>query len=268
MKIYSDLDLCSNILSNVRIGNYDGNLTPGLGSIKVGANGVIFYYDTGKGEWSALGGGGDNIYVDGLFYLKANTADGVTTSTNSDVNIGINVTSSGGGYIKVATDSNNNGQINIIGATSSSSEETSINIPVTNLVSSNIVKTGSFTVSPTTKPTWVNGNQMEINVIVSSGISSPNLSLHLYKKSSQAGQADKYEQVLCDYEVGTSGSITLKLIGLSDGTDPANLNTIPSNQITSNIWGDYIFIIVGSTGAGILTTGNSISITSRQGTQS
>lgn len=250
MKIYSNLDLTGNTVSDLTanhliIGQQNNKTTNGAIKWVNGSDsehpGHFEYYDllaTPGTGWTVLSTGSNittNQYTaDGIFKIaKGSNVTNFTGTWPQDIRVDANL-SSPNNATSITLNTTNNGDITV--ATSNTGTP-SFTLPIASNIISSVIKTGTFTIDSSTNGT------VPYNITINHGLETQFLDFSLYKKDNGSdGEKDVWTSIMCDYYI--------------DPSTPYNLHLYLTSSIASNIHGEYIFVVIGSSKASSLTASN------------
>lgn len=243
MKIYSNLNLTGNTVSDLTaeslvIGQVNNKAVNGAFKWVNGNGGDPGHFEYYDGEWKVLSTGTNSVTnqytADGIF--KIAKGSGITTFTGTwpqSIHVDSNAGSSYPNATSITFNTLAEGDITI--ATNNTSTPT-LTLPISSNIISSVIKTGTFKISST-------DGSVPYNITINHGLETKFLDFSLYKKDSGSdGEKDVWTSIMCDYYI--------------DPLTPYNLHLYLTSSSASNIYGDYIFVVIGSTKASALTASN------------
>jgi hypothetical protein len=250
MKIYSNLDLIGNTVSDLTanhliIGQQNNKTTNGAIKWVNGSNtngnvtpGHFEYYDSNAETpgWTILSTGSNTTTIqytaDGIFKI-AKGANATTTGTWPQ-SIHVDSDPTGNNATSITLNTTNSGDITVATSNTGSPKLT---LPIASNIISSVIKTGTFTIDNTISGT------IPYNITINHGLETRFLDFSLYKKADGSdGSKDVWTSIMCDYHI--------------DPSSPYNLHLYLTSSNVSNIYGDYIFVVIGSAKASALTASN------------
>ena len=250
MRIYSNLDLTGNTVSNLTansliIGQQNNQVTNGAIKWVNGSDsehpGHFEYYDllaTPGTGWTILSTGSNtttNQYTaDGIFKLaKGSNATSPTGTWPQEIHVDANL-SSPNNATSITLNTTSAGDITV--ATNNTGSP-SFTLPIASNIISSAIKTGTFTISSTS------GVTVPYTVVINHGLGTQFLDFSLYKKDDGFDSVKNvWTSIICDYYIDPSSTY--------------NLHLYLTSSSVSNVIGDYMFIIIGSSKAPTLTVSN------------
>ena len=253
MKIYENLDLVGNKVSNVVIGT-TGSSTEGAIKYVSSSNKLQLYY---AGEWHDIGGSSTTTnYVNGKFTIGPSTSVGTGTQITGTNTMEVWAKATGSSGTETALKCRMNGG-NLIVGTATGTNDQYISLNVASSVAGEMVFFSTFN----------SGNNTTISVDVENPLKSSNVVVSVYQKffyklADSGGSLDRegWEKIGCEVAIRDAQdgcSILLTLSGVSANQDfkvvvvgapstisgsgsssienpSSNEQTITSDKITSN----------------------------------